>query len=208
MSSTCSHMPRTHTRIGQQSISLQVKRCAAPHSTAQHSTAQHSTAQRSTAQHSTAQHSTAQHSTAQRSTAQKSATQHSTAQHSTAQHSTAQKSATQHSTAQHSTAQHSTAQHSTAQHSTAQHSTAQTLRSSTLSRFKIMEYVRRNWLSSLVALPVIILRTSPSSGTCDQPHAVTTFFLLPNKTVCHHHTAFNSLLQSITAEYHCTVSLQ
>jgi len=91
--------------------------------------------------------------------------------------------AAQHSTAQHSTAQHSAAQRSTAQHSAAQRSTVQTLRSSTLSRFKIMEYVRRNWLSSLVALPVIILRTSPSSGTCDPTQALTTLFLLPNKAV-------------------------
>ena len=87
------------------------------------------------------------------------------------------------SSAQRSTAQHSTAQHSAAQRSTAQRSTVQTLRSSTLSRFKIMEYVRRNWLSSLVALPVIILRTSPSSGTCDPTQALTTLFLLPNKAV-------------------------
>jgi len=111
------------------------------------------------------------------------AAQHSTAQHSTAQRSAAQHSTAQHSTAQHSTAQHSTAQRSTAQHSAAQRSTVQTLRSSTLSRFKIMEYVRRNWLSSLVALPVIILRTSPSSGTCDPTQALTTLFLLPNKAV-------------------------
>ena len=99
----------------------------------------------------------------------------------------------------------STGQHSTAQHSTAQHST---LRSSTLSRFKIMEYVRRNWLSSLVALPVIILRTSPSSGTCHPPHALTTLFLHPNKTVCHQHAACNSLLPSITAVILCSSASQ
>ena len=41
-----------------------------------------------------------------------------------------------------------------------------TLRSSTRSRFRIMEYVSRNWLSSLVALPVIIFLISLSSGIC------------------------------------------
>ena len=43
-----------------------------------------------------------------------------------------------------------------------------TLRSSTRSRFRIMEYVSRNWLSSLVALPVIIFLISLSSGICSR----------------------------------------
>mmetsp|Transcript_6210 Transcript_6210/g.21836 ORF Transcript_6210/g.21836 Transcript_6210/m.21836 type:complete len:282 (-) Transcript_6210:707-1552(-) len=45
-----------------------------------------------------------------------------------------------------------------------------TFRSSTRSRFRIMQYVSRNWLSSLVLLPVSIRCTPPSGGS--SPHVI------------------------------------
>ena len=52
-------------------------------------------------------------------------------------------------------------------------SMSSTFKSSTRSRFKIMLYVRRNWLSSLVADPVS-MRFRSTSGSTESQHAMTT----------------------------------